>query len=193
MNEEQIKELVSQLLNDFKDELLTAVDEKNSGLASNLTKKLKSIEANVSEKTQQQVEEEQSNLATKSLEQRIQELEQDLRDKEHKAYLADRDAKIADLMSNSKNIQSHSILSRQLKALYGDSLIKENGTWYIKEGEDNVKEFDAVYNEYLKSDEGSFFVKPSSTVGGDSKTIGATVGKQPTSQDELVLSAFQDF
>lgn len=190
MNEQDIKDFIQQCFQDnlgaLKQEILETVDQKNQGLASNISKKLKSFES-----TKQPTEDTEQSLAQQTLEQRIKQLETDLQEKEHKALVADRDSKISDLIAGSQNIQSNTILSRQLKALYGDKLIREDGKWYVRDGENQVKDFDSVYKEYLTSEEGSFFLKPSSVQGTNSKTTTVDTTIDPPSKDDLVLSAFE--
>lgn len=190
MNEQDIKDFIQQCFQDnlgaLKQEILETVDQKNQGLASNISKKLKSFEG-----TKQPQEDTEQSLAQQTLEQRIKQLETDLQEKEHKALVADRDSKISDLIAGSQNIQSNTILSRQLKALYGDRLIREDGKWYVRDGENQVKDFDSVYKEYLTSEEGSFFLKPSSVQGTNSKTTTVDTTVDPPSKDDLVLSAFE--
>lgn len=190
MNEQDIKDFIQQCFQDnlgaLKQEILETVDQKNQGLASNISKKLKSFEG-----TKPPQEDTEQSLAQQTLEQRIKQLETDLQEKEHKALVADRDSKISDLIAGSQNIQSNTILSRQLKALYGDRLIREDGKWYVRDGENQVKDFDSVYKEYLTSEEGSFFLKPSSVQGTNSKTTTVDTTVDPPSKDDLVLSAFE--
>ena len=183
MNEEQLKQLIAESFSTLKTELLEEVDRKNQGLAANLSKKIKSVEPSEPQETEQ-------SLTQKTLEQRINELEETLAEKEKQAFIANRNSKIADLISKS-DVQAKGILSRQIQALYGDKLVTEDGKWFIQNGE-NIKDFDSEFSEYLETEEGKFFRKPSSTKGANSKTTTNVLTPEIPNKDQQILAAFND-
>jgi hypothetical protein len=194
MNEEQVKELLSNL----KEELLEAVDQKNQGLATNLSKKVKGLEEKFESakpaENDSKGQGEEGKLSMKALQQQIQQLNQQLAEKDKAAFEADRNSKINEVIGNS-DAQAKEILSRQIKTLYGDKLTKEEGQWFVKDGED-VKPFDEVFSEYLQSDEGKFFLPPNPAKGTGSQqsdNSAAVQNSQQDSKDAQILEALSGF
>lgn len=176
--DEQFKELLTKSLADLKADILSEVTSMNQGLAKNL---LSRVESKVEPKEVKPTEDE---LLSKSLQAQLDELRAQLDEKEQRAIKAEKDAVIADIIASS-DATGKSVLTRQINSLYGDKLVKENGKWFVKDNED-VKEFNTVFTEYLSTDEGSLFVKPSGTSGsGSSKGEKVITNPEPNPEDGL--------
>lgn len=179
MNEEQIK----AILEDFKTSLLSEVDSKNAGLAASITKKTQKL----IEPKQESEETLENRLTLQSLQDEIKNLRAEAEAKD-KAFLdAQKKEAIYSTVNSTKTV-GKSILTRQLQSIYSDSLVKENDTWYVQEGE-TVKEFKTVVDDYLASEEGALFVAPNNSKGTGSittnnKVVAPTV---PTEEEKYGL------
>lgn len=182
MDENQLKELLATTLSEFKAEIMEQVNSANQGLAKNILSRVESkVEA------PKEVKPSEDELLSKSLQAQLDDLKSQLAEKDARAIKAEKDAVIADYIAQS-DATGKSVLTRQINSLYSDKLVKENDKWYVKDG-DNVKEFGETFNEYLSSDEGALFVKPSNTKGsGSSKGESQVSNVKPSKEDAIVAA-----
>lgn len=183
LTQEQLQELIASAVNQAKTEILSEVDIKNQGVAANINRKLKSFEA----PTEPPKDTEQT-LTLKTLQDQVTSLQASLKAKDEQALKAERNSKIYELIASS-DVNAKSILSRQIETLYGDKLVKENGKWYVQDDE-NVKEFETAFSDYLATDEGAFFIKPSTTKGSNSSQGEKVNTTTQPSKDQQLMAAF---
>ena len=209
---QQVTELFSGLMETAKTEILTAVDQKNSGAVASMKREVKSaldpiastLEGLKSEPKDEPTDPKgdddkpaSGKLTLKALQQQLSQLQTELateRDKISKerqaTFNAERSSVIASAIA-SKGLVNPSIASDALHRRYGDKMKKEDGAWFVEDG-DTVTPFDAVFNAFVGSKEGEFFLPPSTTRGAGStegKTT-ATTSSAEMSLDEALMSAF---
>ena len=208
----QVTELFSGLMETAKTEILTAVDQKNSGAVASMKREVKSaldpitsaLEGLKTQPTKEPGDSEDDSdkpasgkLTLKALQQQLSQLQTELATEKTKisqereaTFNAERSSVIANAIA-SKGLVNPGIASDALHRRYGDKMAKEEGVWYVKDGE-IVKPFDTVFGEFVGSKEGEFFLPPSSTRGAGStegKTT-ATTSSAEMSLDEALMSAF---
>ncbi|BAU12875.1 hypothetical protein LEP3755_34080 [Leptolyngbya sp. NIES-3755] len=184
MDENQVKELFGQLFDQFKQSLLTEVDQKNGKLAASLERQMKK------EKPPEPAsEDDPSKLSMKSLQQQIESLKNELAEKDKVAFTADRNSAISNVIASS-NSQNKATLMKLFSIQYGDKLQKENNNWFIEEN-GAVKSLEDCLSNYLTSEEGKIFVPPTSNEGSGSTSSSKPVlsTNTPASLDDI----YQDF
>lgn len=188
MNKEEILALLAEQFSELKTEILTTVDTKNAGLATNLTRKMKSFEAPTSEPEKQK--DNSQELTLKSMQETIDKLQGDLKAKEQAAHQALVSSKISEVVGSS-DTNAQGVLIKLMNTEYGNKLVNENDKWYVKDGE-SAKEFDEVFKEYLETDNGKFFVKASPAKGTNSSKS-EKVNTPSDSESDNLIGAFANF
>lgn len=173
LTEEKVLELISTALGTFKTELLTEVDRKNQGLASNLNKDLKTIKEKLETKPEPKEGEEgieegsQGRLTTKALQTQIEQLKKDIADKEQAALESQKRSAIASTVAKH-SLNQPQIVQKLFSDAYGGKLKNEGERWYLEDGE-SVTELDDLFKTYLNTDEGKYFIPPSGVNGTGAK------------------------
>ncbi|HEY9699095.1 MAG TPA: hypothetical protein V6D10_17675 [Trichocoleus sp.] len=192
MDEQNIQTLFEQL----KTDILAEVDRKNQGVASSLSKEFKKSISDLQKPAEPAPETEevkQEKLSMKALQQEIQQLRQELGDKDKKAFLADKNAAVSKAIASAKALNPLA-LQKLFTLQVGEFLKREGEQWFVESG-DNVKSLDQVLADYLASEEGQLFVPPSGVNGSSSQETKATpapANHKPTSV-EAVNAAFANF
>jgi uncharacterized protein YheU (UPF0270 family) len=173
MDSQELKELLTPVLAEFKQEFLsevnTLVDQKNQGVAASVSKQIKKIQESIATpSSNEDGEESQSkNLTLKSLEQKIADLNNQLQQKEQAALEAEKRAAISKVVGDSNTLNKN-LLQKVFSIEYAPHLQKEGDTWFLAKDE-QVVPLDNVLSTYLSSDEGKAFLPPSGTQGSGAK------------------------
>ena len=213
MDEDQIKALITESISSLKDEILTSVDQKNSGAVASMkrevTKALEPITGQLESLSQQGKgnddpapagdDDKSGKLTLKALQQQLeqtrQELQAEKQQRESQAQQALQSEKKA-LLSGAiaKNgLINGGVLQDVLMTRWGDRLTKEGDQWLLQDG-DNVKVFDEAFGGFVNSEEGKTFLPPSGTQGGGgNEGRGATTGDTATDATSALVSAFGSF
>lgn len=198
MNEEQVKALFATLLGEFETKITGVIDQKNSGLAANLTRDLKKLipekpvdpPADPPTDPTPEKPEGEGKLTMKALQQQIADLKKERDEERTAAASARRATALTSAIAKAKTL-NQGALGKLLTLEYGDSLKEENGNWLIVQG-DSVKALDDAIAGYLATDEGKAFLPPSGTAGAGSSesttTTTAATGKPDLNQ--ALLEAF---
>lgn len=185
LTQESLQELINTAITQAKTDIMAEVNQANQGVAASINRKIKSLETTV-----EPVKETEQTLTLKTLQDQVTSLQASLKAKDEQAFKAERNSKIYELIASS-DVNAKGILSRQIETLYGDKLVKENGKWYVQDNED-VREFETAFSDYLSSDEGSFFIKPSTTKGSNSSQGEKVDSTTQPSKDQLLFDAFSN-
>lgn len=209
MDEEQIKALIAASLEESNRTILTQIDQKNSGLASSLSRELKkSLEAfQVPAKEEPKADDEapakpteEGKLTLKALQAQLSEqtklisaLKEDGDRKDRETLAASRNAALASSIAGAKTLNP-SLLEKVLRLEYGDNLKSENGGWFLQSG-DKVSTLNDAVASYLQTDEGKAFLPSSGTSGAGStesknSTPAVVTGNKAV---DLLNSAFDSF
>lgn len=164
---EEILTSVKEVVATNRDELLTSVDRKNSGLASSLQKEIKKFSENtapVAQSLEENTPKSEEKLTLSALKKELELLRQEAKQKDLALAAKTRDAVI------SQKLSSNGLLfpDKAFKAFmldFQDKLVEENGSWFVKDNDD-VKTLDDSLNTFLESDFGKLFKNTASAGKG---------------------------
>ena len=197
MDEEQLKALLAGFKDDILGEVktqmtdtLAAVDKKNSGLASSLTKEFKNSTSSILAEVRGSgaggtgdggegtpagggaggtnpddngTPSQKSKLTLKALKTEIESLRAENLRKEQQLSVSSRNSELSSLFNAKKaNFPDRAVKAFLLE--HGGDLKQEEGVWFLSKGEDVVSIGDAV-DSFLQSDFGSTFVQASKGKG----------------------------
>lgn len=191
--QEQLQQIIESdsfqgALNSLQENILDAVDQKNSGLAASVSKSVnKAIEKKLNDLQVDRGEENGSpdgsddaknatsegKLTLKALQQQIADLNNQLAEKDRRAFEADRDKALSEAVAAAKP-NNQRLLYKLLHSEYANKLTQEGDAWFIEDGE-NVKPLSQAVTDFMSSDDGALFVPPSGVNGaGSTETKSAT-------------------
>jgi hypothetical protein len=183
MTPEEIKALLTELLGStletLKSEILTSVDVKNQGLASNLTKELKKVTTQPTQQDQPDSDGSgtDNKLTMKALQQKLKELEEGIANEKSASATERKRTAIANLVAGQKLTQPTAAL-KLFSAEYESAIKEEAGQFYI-ESEGSVLPLAKSFDSFVASN--SWLIPPSGTTGSGSKEKRTT--KTPASTD----------
>lgn len=208
MNEEQVKSLIAAALGEFETKIGTTIDQKNSGLAANITREIKKLTEKQPEPTpaptpdlEKGGEGGEGKLTLKMLQQQMQQqtdliknLQDEAKRKDNEAFNARKSSALTQAIVAQKALNPVA-LQKLLNLEFGEGLKEEGGNWLVAQGE-SVKSLNDAIAGYLATDEGKAFLPPSDTRGSGSSESKTTT-TVPTSTDmkagEALAQAFSNF
>lgn len=209
MDEAQVSALIQAALDSFKATFTTeiggVIDQKNAGLAANLTREIKKLTEKPADsvdpaQTQSKEGEAEGKLTLKMLQQQLQELKSQSetlkqeRDTERQQALAARKTTaLTQAIAGAKALNPNT-LQKLLSLEFGDGLKEEGGAWLVQQG-DSVRSLNDAIAAYLATDEGKAFVAPSGTAGagsGESKNTAPPPAGNVTAET-LLTQAFSSY
>lgn len=198
MDEAQVKALIAAALGEFETKVTGVIDQKNSGLAANITREIKKL---IPEKPadptpadpapQPKEGEGEGKLTMKALQQQLEALKKERDDERTAASNARRATALTTAIAKARTL-NQGALQKLLNLEYGDSLKEENGNWLIAKGEE-VKSLDDAIATYLATDEGKAFLPPSGTAGAgsnESRSTTTTTAATGTTAGAALMEAF---
>jgi hypothetical protein len=208
MDEAQVKALLTALLGDFKTTFMTeisgVIDQKNAGTAANMARDLKVLKEAIAPLTKPEdpkpdpapgaKADDPTTLQMKALQQQLAELQKQSEAERTAALESDKSALIANLVASGKFV-SPGIAQDLLKSRWGGQLTKEDGRWFLKDG-DRVTPVDEAFKTFTTSDEGKFFLPASGTQGAgstESKTKSSSATSAPANSADAFGAAFANF
>jgi hypothetical protein len=189
---EKFGELATQV-GGLESKILSEVDRRNSGTAASIvkdvTKKLEAFQPATPDpapeaKPGESGDEAKGKLTVKAVQTELQQLRQEIADKNAAIERSNREAALSGVLS-SKRVLAQGVLFNALKAQYGDKLQQDGDQWFVVDG-DSAKTLESVVDGFLSTDDGKAFLPSSGVNGAGSKESNSTTSA--TSQD---LSASQ--
>lgn len=192
MEASEIQALIDQALSTFKSDILAEVTKSNQGLAASLSTSLnKKIEkmTQPETKSEESTEDSKDRLTLKALQGQIEQLNQQLQEKEHKAFESERSAAISKVIAGSNSINKN-LLQKIFAQEVAPKLQKENDSWFLEQ-EGQVIPIDKALESYLASEEGACFLPPSPAKGsGSFETKPSVLSIKPSGDLDESYAAF---
>lgn len=172
MNEQEIKALLEAHTSKLMETLNTTVNGAVARLSKETDSRFSTLQAEPKDP-----QKDESNLQFQTLKQELEQIKLE-RDKDKKtAHSLRRENALNESISSLK-VLSPKTFKKMISAEYGDSIVEEDGSWYLKEG-DAVKPLSDALVQYLSSEDGQLFKSASGVTGTGSKA-----GDQKTSIPE---------
>lgn len=194
---EQVGNLTTQI-GDLESKILSEVDRRNSGTAASIvkdvTKKLEAFQTTTPDpaleaKPGDSDGESKVRPTIKALETSLNDLRQQIADKDAAIERNNREAALSGVLS-SKRVLAQGVLFNALKAQYGDKLQRDGDQWFVVEG-DSAKTLESVVDGFLTTDDGKAFLPSSGVNGAGSKESNSstTATSQDMSASQMLMSA----
>lgn len=196
---EKFGELTTQV-GGLETKILSEVDRRNSGTAASISKDLAKAIAAVQPPTPDPTptppgdggDEAKGRLTVKAVQTELQQLRQELADRDTAIAQRDREAALNGVLS-SKRVLAPSVLFKALKAEYGDKLQRDGDQWFVVDGE-STKTLASAVDGFLATDDGKAFLPSSGVNGAGSKESSATstVSTSDMSVGAMAIAALGD-
>ncbi len=171
--DDEQKNEIRGMLEEFGSDLLSKVDEKNSGLAASIKREIRAFESKIQEPPPKREPTNPSDpaskkLTLKTLEDKIESLTEQLAERDKKAQFAQLNTSIVSLAAEQKLRLPGDYASDMANYFGKDSFEQENGNWFVKSGEKTLTLKDAV-SAFSQTEKGKLYVPVS--VGGGSGDV----------------------
>ncbi len=193
---QEIGNLINESTKIIKDDLLKKITEDNEitkqvtkGLSSTIEDKLKELSLNNQSNKIDSKDSKDSNKSDVDL--KIETLRQELETERKKAFNSELQSTISKFSSDNK-VTTPEIFKNQIISKYGQNIINDNGSYYLKEN-GTLTSLDNAMSGYLASDEGQFFKPATGIKGSGSKTSTDPKVQAQMDKDTAFVAAFQNF
>jgi hypothetical protein len=180
-------EQLTALLAGFKTEVLSEVNSANAGAVAATKKLLQKVTDTQAPAADSSAEanEDSGKLTLKALQTQLAELKAEREQERKETIEAKRNSALTQAIAGTGALNQKA-LYRLLLADHGENIQQENGTWFVKSGDETVVPLEAAVTKFLSSEEGKFFQAPSGVNGaGSSETKAATSNPPVTYSSRL--------
>jgi hypothetical protein len=196
---EKFGELTTQV-GGLESKILSEVDRRNSGTAASISKdvakKLEAIQPPTPDPTPAPPGdgdgEAKGKLTVKAVQNELQQLRQELADRDTAIAQRDREAALNGVLS-SKRVLAQGVLFNALKTQYGDKLQRDGDQWFVVDG-DSTKTLESAVDGFLTTDDGKAFLPSSGVNGAGSKESNASTSTATSdmSAGAMMMAALGD-